>query len=351
LNPNFCRSNTGTVTPALISPAGGTFTSTPAGLSLNASTGGIRPSLSTAGTYTYTYTVANSGGCGAYSASRSITILNQLATPGAIAGTTTGFCNTSRTFSVAAVPGASSFQWTIPAGTTINGNATGNSIVLVAGAGFSGGTLSVRAIAANGCNSNLRSTTLSTAAPATPGTITKTGATILLATGTASVANVTGATSFTWTATGAAITSGQGTNSINFVRSNLNSYTLCVRANNNCGSSANRCSTFTVPFAAPLVDNDYKLPGDNSEVLAISIPTLYPNPATEVINVKFEEDWMGENIQAEIVGVDGKVYLNKQVIPGEESTEETDISELPKGIYMLRLSSSSSYSTLRFIKQ
>jgi hypothetical protein len=351
LNPNFCRSNTGTVTPAQISPAGGTFTSTPAGLSLNASTGGIRPSLSTAGTYTYTYTIANSGGCGTFSASRTITILNQLATPGAITGTTTGFCNTSRTFSVAAVAGASSFQWTIPAGTTINGNATGNSIVLVAGAGFTGGTLSVRAIASNGCNSNLRSTTLSTAAPATPGTITKTGATILLATGTASVANVTGATSFTWTATGAAITGGQGTNSISFARSNINSYTLCVRASNNCGSSANRCSTFTVPFAAPLVDNDYKLPGDNSEMLAISIPTLYPNPATDIINVKFEDDWMGESIQAEIVGIDGKVYLNKQVIPGEESTEETDISELPKGIYMLRLSSSSSYTTLRFIKQ
>jgi hypothetical protein len=274
-----------------------------------------------------------------------------LATPGAIAGTTTGFCNTSRTFSVAAVAGASSYQWTIPAGITINGNATGNSIVLVAGAGFTGGTLSVRAIASNGCNSNLRSTTLSTAVPAQPGTITKTGATILLATGTASVANVTGATSYTWTATGAAITAGQGTNSISFARSNLNSYTLCVRANNNCGSSTSRCSTFTVPLVAPLVDNDYKLPGDNSELSARSIPTLFPNPATDIINVKFEEDWMGESIQAEIVGIDGKVYLNKQVIPGEEGAEETNISELPKGIYMLRLSSSDSYSTIRFIKQ
>ncbi len=351
LNPNFCRSNTGTVTPALISPAGGTFSSTPAGLSINTSTGGIRPSLSTAGTYTYTYTVASSAGCGSISASRSITILNQLATPGAIAGSTTGFCNTSRTFSVAAVAGASSYQWTIPAGTTISGNATGNSIVLVAGAGFAGGTLSVRAIASNGCNSNLRSTTLSTAVPAQPGAITKTGATIFSANGTASVANVTGATSFTWTATGATITGGQGTRNITFTRSNLNSYTLCVRANNNCGSSANRCSTFTVPLVAPLVDNDYKLPGDNSEILARSIPTLFPNPATDVINVKFEEDWMGESIQAEIVGIDGKVYLNKQVIPGEESAEETDISELPKGMYMLRLSSSDSYTTIRFIKQ
>jgi hypothetical protein len=351
LNPNFCRSNTGTVTPSSISPAGGTFTSTPAGLSINSSTGGIIPSLSTAGTYTVTYTIASSGGCGSVSTTRTVTIINQLATPGIISGTTTGFCNTSRTFSVAAVAGASSFQWTIPAGTSISGNATGNSIVLVAGAGFTGGTLSVRAIASNGCNSNLRSTTLSTAVPAQPGTITKTGATVLLATGTASVANVTGATSFTWTATGATITSGQGTNSINFIRSNLNSYTLCVRANNNCGSSTSRCSTFTVPLAAPLVEQDDKASSIENEMFARSIPTLYPNPASDLIQVKFEDDWIGEVLQAEIIGADGKVYMNKQMIPSETSTEENDISALPRGIYLLRLSSSDGYTTLRFIKQ
>ena len=350
-NPNFCRSNTGTVSPVVGQAAGISFSATPAGLSFNTSTGAIRPSLSTAGTYVLTMTIAGNGGCGPVSSSKSITIINQLATPGAISGTTTSFCNTSRTFSVAAVAGASSFQWTIPTGTTISGNATGNSIVLVSGAGFTGGTLSVRAIASNGCNSNLRSVALTRNVPAQPGTITKTGATFFSASGTASVANVTGATSFTWTATGATITGGQGTRNITFTRTSLNPYTLCVRANNNCGSSTNRCSTFTVPLAAPLVDDDYKLPGNNAEMLARSIPTLYPNPATDIINVKFEEDWMGESIQAEIIGIDGKVYLNKQVIPGEESSEETDISELPKGIYMLRLSNSDSYTTLRFIKQ
>lgn len=351
LNPNFCRSNTGTVTPSSSSPAGGTFTATPAGLSINSTTGGVRPSLSTAGTYTVTYTIASSGGCGSVSTTRTVTIINQLATPGAISGTTTGFCNVSRTFSVAAVAGASSYQWTIPAGTSISGNATGNSIVLVAGAGFTGGTLSVRAIASNGCNSNLRSTTLSAAVPAQPGTITKTGGSILIATGTASVATVTGATSYTWTATGAAITGGQGTNSIAFVRSDLTSYTLCVRANNNCGSSTSRCSTFTVPLAAPLVVQDDKVSSSENEMFARSIPTLFPNPAADILTLKFEEDWIGEELQAEIIGVDGKVYLNKLMIPSETSTEENDISALPRGIYLLRLSSSEGYTTLRFIKQ
>jgi len=350
-NPNFCRSNTGTVTPVVQQAPGISFSASPAGLSFNTSTGAIRPSLSSAGTYTLTMTIAGTGGCGPVGSSRTITIINQLATPGSISGTTTGFCNTSRTFSVAAVPGASSYQWTIPTGTSISGNATGNSIVLVSGAGFSGGTLSVRAIASNGCNSNLRSTTLSTGVPAQPGNITKTGGTLFVATGTASVTSVTGATSYTWTATGANITSGQGTNSIGFVRTSSSSYTLCVRANNNCGSSANRCATIPVTMYAPLEQQEDKATAENLSIQAKSIPTLFPNPATDMLNLKFEEDWMGQEIQAEIVGVDGKVYLNKQIIPGEAGSEENDISTLPKGLYLIRLSTPEGYTTLRFIKQ
>jgi hypothetical protein len=99
------------------------------------------------------------------------------------------------------------------------------------------------------------------------------------------------------------------------------------------------------------VEQDDKVESNQMDFLARSIPTLFPNPATDILNIKFEEDWMGQEVQAEIVGVDGKVYLKKQMIPSETSTEENDISELPKGIYLLRLSNSDGYTTLRFIKQ
>jgi hypothetical protein len=42
---------------------GGGYTSSPAGLTINASTGAVTPSTSTAGTYTVTYTIPASGGC------------------------------------------------------------------------------------------------------------------------------------------------------------------------------------------------------------------------------------------------------------------------------------------------
>ncbi|WP_281322051.1 DUF7507 domain-containing protein [Flavobacterium aestivum] len=52
---------------------GGVYSST-AGLTINASTGAITPSTSTAGTYTVTYTIAAAGGCAAVTATTSVTI-------------------------------------------------------------------------------------------------------------------------------------------------------------------------------------------------------------------------------------------------------------------------------------
>jgi hypothetical protein len=54
--------------------AGGTYTASPVGLTINSSTGAITPSSSTAGTYTVTYSTPASGGCPAVTATTSVTI-------------------------------------------------------------------------------------------------------------------------------------------------------------------------------------------------------------------------------------------------------------------------------------
>lgn len=69
----FCTSET-SIPVILTNPNSGTFSASPSGLSINASTGTINPSLSLPGTYTVTYFVSSAGGCAPQSPTTSITI-------------------------------------------------------------------------------------------------------------------------------------------------------------------------------------------------------------------------------------------------------------------------------------
>jgi gliding motility-associated-like protein len=91
----YCTSLTTLQSPTLTgsgSYLGGTYTST-AGLSLDASTGAINPSLSTAGTYTVTYTTVASGGCAATTATATVTITQNPSV--AINYSNSNYCNNS----------------------------------------------------------------------------------------------------------------------------------------------------------------------------------------------------------------------------------------------------------------
>jgi hypothetical protein len=71
----FCNTVTlGSVSLSGINTGGGTYSSSSAGLSINASSGEINPSLSTAGTYTVTYTIPAKDGCAQVTATTSVTI-------------------------------------------------------------------------------------------------------------------------------------------------------------------------------------------------------------------------------------------------------------------------------------
>jgi hypothetical protein len=69
----FCKSLTAGQAVTRTGTAGGTYSST-TGLTINASTGAITPSTSTAGTYTVTYTMAAAGGCSAETATTTVIV-------------------------------------------------------------------------------------------------------------------------------------------------------------------------------------------------------------------------------------------------------------------------------------
>ena len=127
-----CAGTTGTLTPTAATGAtAGTYSASPAGLSLNAGTGAIVLSQSQPGTYTVTNTVAASGGCAAVSATTSVVLTAQpvatltaggpttfcqggsvvLTASGGAAGATYQFLNNSQ-----ALAGATSATYTASAG-------------------------------------------------------------------------------------------------------------------------------------------------------------------------------------------------------------------------------------------
>jgi hypothetical protein len=103
--------------------AGGTYTSSPSGLSINATTGAITPSLSTPNTYTVTYTIPASGGCALFSTTATVEIVATTPAPTVNAGANLALCEgTAFNFAGASITGGyTSVSWN-----KIGGTASGN---------------------------------------------------------------------------------------------------------------------------------------------------------------------------------------------------------------------------------
>jgi hypothetical protein len=347
---NYCTSQTGSVSPTASGSGPIIYAVTPAGLTFNTSTGAFTPSTSTPGTYTITARVNGTGACSGtfVTAVRAININAPLATPGTITGSLFGVCGSTKTYSIAAVAGASSYTWTVPAGATISGSSTGTSISVVYTGTFSSGTISVRANSSTGCNSGLRSITVS-GAPAQPGSITS--STIVLGFANVSIAAVSGATSYLWTASGASITGGQGTPQITILGGLFSTANVCVRAVNSCGQSPQRCATVNT-FQGPNGQQGAMMEEESPEAEKFVAPSIYPNPAENILNVSFEESDVRGDVVVDILDGGGMLIHRTYYNEAHGTRIQLSLQDLPVGMYMLRMQSEKgTVQTQRFIKQ
>ena len=218
-----------------------------------------------AGSVTLTLTTDATAPCTAASSSITATFNALPSGAGSISGTT-AICNplkTVFTYSVAAVQGATSYTWTVPAGVTIIGASNGNSIsVRFVDANVQvgiNGAITVTPNNSNGCGNPAASVlniSVNVTVPVTPPSIS--GATKVCPGDivTYSIANVARATSYNWTVpAGASITSGAGTNVITVEYTSVVGGTLSVIAANSCGTSPARTATITqniLPAAASI---------------------------------------------------------------------------------------------------
>lgn len=249
-----CSNQTGTVySISAVANASGYAWTVPAGATITAGQGTTSITVSW-GTTGGNVCVTAFNGCGSSpSTCLAVTVNPSPAQPGAISGLSTVCAGqTSVTYSISAVAGATSYTWTVPSGVNIVSGQGTTSIVVNFTISAVTGNICVTANNAT-CSStpSCRNVTVQTA-PAAPGPIT--GVTSVCANQTGvvySITSVPGATSYTWTVpAGASITSGQGTTSITVTFGSA-SGSVCVVATNICGSSAPNCVTVTVNPGAP----------------------------------------------------------------------------------------------------
>lgn len=176
--------------------------------------------------------------------------------------------NSSHTYSINTVPGATSYTWSLPSGWT--GSSATNTISVIVGS--TGGSISVTAN--NNCGSSIaRSITVGvTSVPQPPGPIIGNDVVCENSTITYSVNSVTGATNYSWILPPG--WTGSSTSNIITTITGINSGLISVIASNHCGATTPQTilvTTETVPAAPALING-------NDTVCEGSTQTYFTDP-------------------------------------------------------------------------
>jgi hypothetical protein len=261
--------------------------------------------------------------------------LNLPNTPGVIGGAASGVCQSSGVvYTIASVPNATSYSWTVPAGATIAAGQGTAALTVDFGAGFTGGQITVASV--NGCGtSSVRSFTVS-GAPARPGAIS---GIVSPACGgqsyTYSVGSVAGTTNYLWTVTPGGsvafptplIVNGKDAQ-ITWTLGAPSSQGVNVRTQNACGTSTTRSASVTVNTCIRVAD-------------AIQAE-IYPNPAHDLVNVVFAAE-SAANFQVQIIDAAGRVVAQESIaaVAGMNKME-VDVNGLASGMYTIMISNENS---------
>jgi PKD-like domain/Secretion system C-terminal sorting domain/Ig-like domain CHU_C associated len=402
-NTSVCSGSSNTYTIAAVSGATSYTWTLPSGWTGTSTTASITTTASTA---SGNISVTANNSCGSSTAQVLSVSVGIPAQPGTISGNVSFCSGSSNTYTIAVVPGATSYTWTLPSGWT--GTSTTESIT--ATASTTSGSISVTAD--NTCGSSAAQTLAVTVnnIPAQPGTITGNAILCSGSSNTYTIAAVGGATSYAWilpsgwlgTSTAVSITTIASATGGN----------VSVTANNICGASIVRTMAVTVngtpaqptisvsttnPEAPVLTAStggatDFQwfkngvaisgatanthtvasegsytvqltvngctsavsspqvmiITGDGSFKLLESNFYLYPNPTSSLLNVSLRQFNAGEEVGITVSDLLGRIMENTKGIGG--TVKEINVGSFPSGKYIVFLRQAKQKVTGQFIK-
>jgi hypothetical protein len=335
----LCQGNTATYSIAAVYRASSYVWTVPTGITITSGQGTNILNISVTTAYVGgNLSVAAVNACGTGPARIRVTALNLLNAPGSISGPTSGVCGETQTYSIAAISGAVTYNWTVPAGATINSGQGTTSINVTFGT-FTSGAITVSAT--NNCGTGaVRSMTVF-GSPARPGTIAGSALVCAGATEGYSVNTVDGAITYSWSVTsGGTITTGNGGKVITIVWSPTAaaSQTVIVSATNACGTSSNRTLTVTVSTCPRL-----------SGVAEGVTMTAYPNPATDLAYVEFNGK-ENQQYNLKLTDLSGRIMLQQGGVSAEGLNKvQLDLANVPSGVYLVVLETSDARETHRLM--
>ena len=274
----------------------------PVGWTGNSSTTSI---TTTAGATSGNITVSAVNSCGSSTVrTLAVTVTALPAQPSAITGNITVCQGSSQSYSIPAVPGATSYIWLLPVGWS--GNSSTTSITVVAGS--TGGTISVSAI--NSCGSGPSRSITVTVNPTPPvPTITLVGANLVSS----------AATGNQWYFNTVII---PGATNQTYLPAQNGSYTVTVT--NGFG-----CSATSAPYMLSTV-------GITSETLTNYIK-VYPNPNTGKFTVETELLYK-EKLLIRLIDLTGRiVFMDENTNVSGKFTKEINIENFPNAVYLLEI--------------
>ncbi|MBO2542812.1 T9SS type A sorting domain-containing protein [Salegentibacter sp. BDJ18] len=184
-------------------------------------------------------------------------------TPGNISGENQVCPGIIKTYSISQVPDAESYNWTVPAGWTINGDANSNQISVTTGNYDQNGNISVTAV--NSCGeseANILAVNVDYGTPPLPGEISLQigdGFEVICPESSLSfsISEMNEAESYTWDLPqGWTIVSGQGTPQIQVTSGQYGeSGEVSVSATNNCGTGNLQTLEVNIDPPAPVIEN------------------------------------------------------------------------------------------------